>query len=109
MWLEIEFLPADKDNNFLQIDSITLGLPNQVCPKHLKQQVYNTFVIFQEKGKGSSWFLLADNCQMFLQSDTVILDVCCQTCLNLPKQNVCYLSGLYSEGSKWQSWFFICR
>ena len=38
---EIEFLPADKHKNFVQIDIISLGVPNQACPKYPKQQVCN--------------------------------------------------------------------
>ena len=51
---EIHFLPADKHKSFLQIDSITLGVHGQACPKHPKQQLYNIFVISQGKRKGWS-------------------------------------------------------
>ena len=91
---EIHFLPADKHKSFLQIDSITLGVHGQACPKHPKQQLYNIFAIFQRKHKGLSCFLPADNCKTFLQSDTVIFDVCGQTCPNYPKQKVCYFSAI---------------
>ena len=66
---EIDFLPADKHKHFLQIDSITLGLHGQACPKHSKQQLYNIFAISQGKRIGRSWFFPADNYQTFLQSD----------------------------------------
>ena len=36
MGFEIDFLPADKHKNFLQIDSITLGVHGQAWPKHAK-------------------------------------------------------------------------
>ena len=49
---EIDFLPADKHKNVLQIDSITLGVHGQTCPKHPKQQFYNIFAISQRKRKG---------------------------------------------------------
>ena len=84
MVYEIDFLPVDKYKNFLQIDSITLGVHGQACPKHPKQQLYNIFAISQGKRKGWSWFFSDDNCQTFLQSDSVIFDVCGQTC---PKEN----------------------
>ena len=29
----IDFLPADKHKNFLQVDNITLGVHSQACPK----------------------------------------------------------------------------
>ena len=54
MGYEIDFLPADKHKTFLQIDSITLGVHGQACPKHSKQQLYNTFAISQGKRKGWS-------------------------------------------------------
>ena len=49
---EVDFLPADKYESFLQVDSITLGVCSQACPKYLKQQVYNIFAISQEKREG---------------------------------------------------------
>ena len=36
MGYEIDFLPADKHRNFLQIDSIIFGVHGQACPKHPK-------------------------------------------------------------------------
>ena len=53
MGYEIDFLPADKYKNFLQIDSIILGVHDQACPKHPKQQLYNIFAISQ--GKCNGW------------------------------------------------------
>ena len=50
---EVYFLPADKHTkNFLQVDSITLGVYSKVCPKYPKQQVYNIFAISQGKHEG---------------------------------------------------------
>ena len=46
---EVDFLPVDKDNHFLQVDSITLGVHTQTCTKYLKQQFYNIFAISQGK------------------------------------------------------------
>ena len=54
MGYEIDFLPADKHKNFLQIDSITLVVHGQASPKHPKQQLYNIFAISQGKRKGWS-------------------------------------------------------
>ena len=54
MGYEIDFLPADKHKNFLQIDSITLGVHGQACRKHPKQQLYNIFAISQGTRKGWS-------------------------------------------------------
>ena len=46
---EVDFLPADRHESFLQVDSITLGVRSQACPNNPKQQVYNVFAISQGK------------------------------------------------------------
>ena len=51
---EVDFLPADKHKSFLQVDSITLGVCSQACPKYPKQQVYNIFSISGGKHEGRS-------------------------------------------------------
>ena len=48
---EVDFLPANKHESFLQVDIITLGLCSQACPKYPKQ-VYNIFVISKGKREG---------------------------------------------------------
>ena len=45
------FLPADKQESFLQSDSVTLGVRSQACTKYLKQ-VYNIVTISQGKHEG---------------------------------------------------------
>ena len=47
----VDFLLADKHENFLQVDSFTLGLSSQACPKY-PRQVYNVFAVSQGKRKG---------------------------------------------------------
>ena len=47
---EVNFLSADKHENFLQNDSITLGVHIQTYLP--KQQVYKIFSLFQEKREG---------------------------------------------------------
>ena len=49
---EVDFLSANKHKRFLQVDSVTLGLHSQACPKYPKQQVYNIFVISHGKREG---------------------------------------------------------
>ena len=51
-WDEIDFLPADKHECFLQADSITLGVCSQACLKYPKQQIYNIFAISRGKREG---------------------------------------------------------
>ena len=46
---EVDFLLADKDKSFVQVDSITLGVYKKACPKYPKQQVHNIFAISQGK------------------------------------------------------------
>ena len=49
------FVPADKQESFLQSDSVTLGVRSQACSKYLKQ-VYNIVTISQGKHEEWSWF-----------------------------------------------------
>ena len=51
---EVDFLPADIHERFLQGDSITFSVHSQACPKYLKQQVYNIFAISQGICQGGS-------------------------------------------------------
>ena len=53
---EVGFLPADKQESFLQIDSIILGVRSHVYPEYPKQQLYNIFAISQGKRERWSWF-----------------------------------------------------
>ena len=49
---EVDIFPANKRKGFLQVDSITLDLFIQACPKFPKQEVYNIFVISQGRCEG---------------------------------------------------------
>ena len=49
---EVDFLPANKHETFLQIDSITLGVHSQACPRYPIQQTFNIFAISQGKSEG---------------------------------------------------------
>ena len=49
---EVDFLSADKDESFVQVDSITLGVRSQAWPKYPKQQVYRIFATSQAKRDG---------------------------------------------------------
>ena len=51
---EVDFLHANKLENFLQIDRITLGAHSHTCARYPKQQTYNTFAISQEKRERQS-------------------------------------------------------
>ena len=35
--VEVVFLPVNKHESFVQVDSITLGMRSQACPKYSKQ------------------------------------------------------------------------
>ena len=82
---EVDFLPANKHESFLQVDSITLDLHSQACPKYPKQKVYNIFVISQGKREDELDLLSTDKRQRFLQIAIIILGVCGQTCPNYLK------------------------
>ena len=38
---EVDFWPADKHENFLQVDIITLSVRSQACAKYPEQQTHN--------------------------------------------------------------------
>ena len=48
---EVDFVPADKQESFIQFDGITLSVQGQACPKYQKQ-VYNILAITQRKREG---------------------------------------------------------
>ena len=52
MGYEVDILPTDKHESFLQAHSIILGARSQACPKYPKQQVYNVFTTSQGKHEG---------------------------------------------------------
>ena len=57
------FLPTNKDQKFLHIDSITLYVYSLPFPKHPKYQVCNIVVISQGKCEGRNQFLPVDKHQ----------------------------------------------
>ena len=64
---EVDFLPADKHESFLQDNSISLGVHSLAYLKYQKQQVCNTLQYLKENVKDEVDFLPADKQQMFLQ------------------------------------------
>ena len=48
---EVDFLPENEYKHFLQVDSISLDLRSQECPKYPKQ-AYNIFPISHGKHEG---------------------------------------------------------
>ena len=88
---EADFLFADKDESFLQHDSITLGVRDQACRKYSKK----TSLHLKESVKDEVDFSLADIRQRSLQLDTIILGACPQACPNYPKQQVCYFFAIF--------------
>ena len=52
---EVDFLPTDKQHrSFLEVDSITLNMRSQACPKYPKQQVCTIFATSQGKHQRKS-------------------------------------------------------
>ena len=52
MRYEVDFLPTDKHESFLQVDSMILDVHSQACPKYPKYQVCNIIEISQGKREG---------------------------------------------------------
>ena len=48
---EVDSLPENEHEYFLQVDSITFDLRSQACPKYTKQ-AFNIFPISHEKHEG---------------------------------------------------------
>ena len=48
---EVDFLPAVKNQRFLQIDTINLGVCGQASPRYRKKQVCSLFAISLEKSE----------------------------------------------------------
>ena len=73
---EVDFLPADKQKTFLQVD---------VCKARHAQSTQNnkfsiSFKYLKENVKHEVDFLPADKHEKFLQIDTIILGLCCPAC-----------------------------
>ena len=51
---EVDFLPADKHESFLEYDSVSLSVGSQACPKYPKQQICNIFATSHRKREGLS-------------------------------------------------------
>ena len=69
----VDFLPADKFESFLQVNSITLGVHSQACPNYQKHQVWITSQYLNKNVKDKADFSLADKRQRFLQINTISL------------------------------------
>ena len=75
----------DKDGSLVKVDTIILGVFNQVCPKYQIQEISIPLQYLEKSMCGEVDFLPADKHQGFLQIDTIILGVCGQACPNYLK------------------------
>ena len=75
MGKEIEILPVDKHENFLQDGSITLGIIRQLGPKCQNNQFTISLQYLKENIKDEVDILPADKCWRFFQIDTISLGV----------------------------------
>ena len=81
---EVEFLPADKHQKFLQNDSIILGLCGEACPNYPKWFVISLQYLKKEVSDEVD-FLHADKHENFLPIDTMIFDSDGQAFPKFPK------------------------
>ena len=91
---EVDFLPANKHKSFLQVDSITLGVHSQACPKYPKNKFAISLQYLKKNRKDEVEFLSPDKHKIFFQFGTLNLGVYGQACPNYPKQEVCYLVAI---------------
>ena len=78
-------MPADKRENFLQGDSIVLGVDSQHAQITQNDKFAISLQYIKENMNDEVGFLPADKCQRLLLIDTIILGVCGQACPNYPK------------------------
>ena len=60
---EFDVLPVDKDENFLQVDNITVGVRSQVSPKYRNNKFTISLQYLNENVKDEVDFLSADKRQ----------------------------------------------
>ena len=82
---EVDFLPANKHETFLQIDSITLGVHSQASQGTQYNKPSISLRYHKEKVKGDIDFLPADKHQRFLQIETITLSAHSRTYQNYQK------------------------
>ena len=70
---EIDFLPADKHQRFLKIDTIILGVCDQACPN--TENKFSVSLQYLKKNVSHvCYFLLTNKYEILGQTDTVIFD-----------------------------------
>ena len=83
---EVDFLPADKHESSLPVDSIFFGI---CIARHAQSTQSNKFAIFlqylKQNVNDEADFLHGDKHQRFLQIDTIIFGLCGQAYQNYPK------------------------
>ena len=72
---EVYFWHVDKQQSFLQVDIIILGVCSQACPNELKLEVCISLHYLQKNMEDSIYFLSADRHESFLQVDVITLGV----------------------------------
>ena len=91
---EVDILPENEHKVFLHVDSITLGLHSQACPKYPKQ-VYNIFVIYQENREGWTWFFAYRYMSKVSSNCHIILGVCVTRHAKITQNNKFAISMQY--------------
>ena len=88
---EVDFLPPDKHQRFLQIDTIIFSVCGQACPNYSKKQIWCFFAIKKEVKEVRNEvsdevdFLHPDKHEIFLQIDTKNFDGDSQAFPKFPK------------------------
>ena len=82
---EVYFWHVDKQQSFLQVDIIILGVCSQGCPNELKLEVCISLHYLQKNMEDDVYFLSADRHESFLQVGGITLGVHIQVCPRYPK------------------------
>ena len=76
---EVDFLPADKCQSFLQIDTIILVVCGQSCPNYLSSNFAISLQYLKKEVSDEVDFLHTDKHECFLQIAIMIFDGGCQS------------------------------
>ena len=95
---EVDFLPADKHQRFLKIDTIILGVCSQACVNYSKYKFAIFLQYFLKEVSDEVVFLHADKHERFAQFNTIIFDRDYQALPKFPR--IASLQCLYINSKK---------
>ena len=86
---EVYFWYVDKHRSFPQVDTISLSVSRQTCPKYPKEEVCISLQYLQKHLQEQVDFLPGEKHESILQIGCITLGVCSQGCPKYSKRKVC--------------------